>query len=173
MLDYSQSMFDSDSVTAMEDATVAFISQLSADDEAELIKFNEAITVVQPFTTDKKALVAAVDSVFLPAAVTELYRATIKGIDNTATRDPENRKAVVVITDGRNNSFSPNITSDTVIADANAKGIPVFTIGLGVESDWDALEKIASNTGGQFYPSYQMLTHLMNQCKTFFSKSIV
>jgi VWFA-related protein len=156
VLDYSQSMFDSDSVTAMEDATVAFINQLSADDEAELIKFNKEITVVQPFTTDKKALIAAVDSVFLPAAVTELYRATIKGIDNTATRDPENRKAVVVITDGRNNSFSPNVTSDTVIADANAKGIPVFTIGLGAESDWADLEKIASDTGGQFYPSYQI-----------------
>jgi VWFA-related protein len=156
VLDYSQSMFDSNSLTALEDAVVAFISLLSADDEAEIIKFNEAITVVQPFTTDKNALIAAVDSAFPPAAVTELYLATINGIDDVATRDPMNRKAVVVITDGRNNSFSPNITVDTVIADANAKDIPVFTIGLGAESDWDDLEKIASDTGGQFYPSYQI-----------------
>ena len=156
VMDYSQSIFDRGAVTAMEDSVVEFINQLSADDEAEIIKFNRTVSVVQPFTTDKNALIAAVDSVFLPAAVTELYQATIKGIDDAATRNPMNRKAVVVVTDGRNNSFSPNITVDTVIADANAKDIPVFTIGLGAESDWDNLEKIASDTGGQFYPSYQV-----------------
>jgi len=156
VLDYSQSMFDSNSVTELEDAVADFINQFSADIEAELIKFNGTISVIQPFTSNKNALIAAVDSVFPPESVTELYKATIKGIDDIALRPAVNVKAVVVITDGRNNSFFPSITADTVIDEALSKDIPVYIIGLGAAIDWNDLEKIASDTGGHFYPSYQV-----------------
>ena len=157
VMDYSQSMYDRDAVTPMEDAVVELINQLSADDEAEIIKFNKDVTVVQGFTTDKNKLIAAVDKVFLPFERTELYKAITKGIDDTGAiqRPSKNVKAVVVITDGRNNTTDPSITADTVIADALSKDIPVYTVGLGSESDWVDLEKIASDTGGIFYPSYQ------------------
>ena len=157
VMDYSQSMYDRDAVTPMEDAVVELINQLSADDEAEIIKFNNVVTVVQGFTTDKNKLIAAVDKVFPPFERTELYEAIIKGIDDAGAiqRPAKNVKAVVVITDGRNNTTDPSITADTVIADALSKDIPVYTVGLGSESDWIDLEKIASDTGGIFYPSYQ------------------
>jgi VWFA-related protein len=155
VLDYSQSMFDSGSVTAMEDAVVNFINQFTADIESEIIKFNRVISVVQPFTTDKDALIAAVDSVFTPMSKTELYQAIIKGIDDVALRPTTNLKAVVVITDGRNNSVSPSITADTAIDEALSKDIPVYIIGIGAAIDWNDLEKIAADTGGRFYPSYQ------------------
>ena len=157
VMDYSQSMFDRNALTAMEDAVVEFINQLSADDEAEIIKFNDIVSVVQPFTTDKNILIAAVDSAFTPVPITELYKAVIKGIDDAGAvqRPAMNVKAVVVITDGRNNSADPTITVNTVINDALSKDIPVYTVGLGSESDWKNLEKIASDTGGIFYPSFQ------------------
>jgi len=155
VLDYSQSMFDSNSITNLEDAVVDFINQFSADIEAELIKFNGTISVIQPFTSNKNALIAAVDSVFPPESVTELYKAAIKGIDDIALRPVMNVKAVVVITDGRNNSFFSSITADSVIDEALSKDIPVYIIGLGAAIDWNDLEKIASGTGGRFYPSYQ------------------
>ena len=66
-----------------------------------------------------------------------------------------NVKAVVVITDGKNDSYSPNVTADTVIDEALSKDIPVYAIGLGAQSDWDDLEKLTSETGGIFYSSYQ------------------
>lgn len=151
VLDYSQSIFDSGVVTAMENGAVTFINQLAVDDEAEIIKFNEIVSVIQPFTTDKNALIAAVDSVFPSAEVTELYLATIQGIDDAALRTAMNRKAVVVITDGRNFSFSPEVTVDTVIDEANEKDIPVFTIGIGADINVDNLTKLAEETGGLFY----------------------
>ena len=155
VLDYSQSMFDSNSVTAMEDAVVEFINQLSANDEAEIIKFNRKVSVVQPFTSDKNELIAAVYAYFEPIPTTELYLAIIEGIDDVAERPAMNVKAVVVITDGKNDSYSPNVTVDTVIDEALSKDIPVYAIGLGAQSDWDDLEKLASETGGIFYSSYQ------------------
>jgi VWFA-related protein len=156
VLDYSGSMFDSGLVTVMEDAVVDFINNgLSADDEAEVIKFRKIVSVVQPFTTDKSALVAAIDSVFVSEPGTELYKAIINGIDDLTLRPVVNIKAVVVITDGKNNSTSPSITADTVIDEALAEGIPVYAIGLGAAVDWNDLERLASSTGGYFYPSYQ------------------
>ena len=155
VLDYSQSIFNSNSVTEMEDSVVTFINQLSADDEAEIIKFNRTVSVVQPFTSDKNELIAKVYAYFKPIPTTELYLAIIEGIDDAAERPAMNVKAVVVITDGRNDSYSPNVTVDTVIDEALSKNIPVYAIGLGAEADWDDLEKLASATGGIFYPSYQ------------------
>jgi len=166
VLDYSESMFDINAILPMETAVVNFTGQLAADDEAEIIKFNETIEVVQPFTTDKRALEIAIAETDFPSrAVTELYPAIIKGIDDVALRDPMNRKAVVVITDGRNFSFSPNITIDTVIADAEAKDIPVFTIGLGNDLDVVDLEKLSNQSGGLFYRSFteENLEDIYNQ----------
>jgi uncharacterized repeat protein (TIGR01451 family) len=158
VMDYSQSMVDRNYLTPMEDAVVDFIiqlNQLSADNEAEIIKFNSTISVEQSFTTDINALIAAVDKFYAPVAKTELYRATIKGIDDAALRPAINVKAVLLITDGRVATAFPSITADTVIDEALAKDIPVYIIGVGAEVDWNDLEKIASETGGLFYPSYQ------------------
>ena len=155
VMDYSVSMFEAGLVTAMEDAVVEFINQLSAGDEAAIIKFSSDVLVYQPFTTDKNALVAAVYSVFDQPSITELYLATIKGVEETALRPAMNRKAVLLINDGENNSSYPNITVDTAIDEALSEDIPVYTIGLGAEADWNALKKLASETGGVFYPSYQ------------------
>ena len=155
LMDYSVSMFEAGLVTAMEDAVVEFINQLSATDEAAIIKFSSDVLVYQPFTTDKNALVAAVYSVFDQPSTTELYLATIQGVEKTAPRPAMNRKAVVLITDGENNSSSSTITIDTAIGAALSEDIPVYTIGLGAEADLNALEKLASETGGIFYPSYQ------------------
>ena len=155
VMDYSQSMFDSGVVIDMQDAVVEFINQLAANDEAEIIKFNETVSVVSvpQFTSDKDKLTIAIDSAFPPKSVSELYRATIKGIDDVAARPAMNRKAVIVITDGRNNSFFPNITLDTVIADAIAKDVPIFTIGLGAGIDVADLTDLANRSGGIFYQS--------------------
>lgn len=162
VMDYSQSMFDSGVVIDMQDAVVEFINQLAANDEAEIIKFNETVSVVSvpQFTSDKDKLTIAIDSAFPPKSVSELYRATIKGIDDVAARPAMNRKAVIVITDGRNNSFFPNITLDTVIADAIAKDVPIFTIGLGAGIDVADLTDLANRSGGIFYQSIDATSDL-------------
>ena len=161
VLDYSSSIFDSGAITDMENAAITFIDQLSADDRAEIIKFNKTVRVVQSFTNDKAALKAAIQAPFAPEAVTELYEAVLKGVTDTALEPPENRKAVVFMTDGRNNpdlTSPPVYTVDDVLAAANANSIPIFAIILGSNfkpGDIDELTRLAEDSGGIFYQSFE------------------
>ena len=155
VLDYSTSIRDSGANTAMEQAAVEFIDQLSSNDSAEIIKFGTTINVIQPFTNDKALLKQAVLSPFAFQPETEIYQAILQGIADTATQPPDNRKAVVVITDGRQNPDpSPSgVTIDDCIASAQEKDIPIFPIGIGVDIDTTDLGLLASETGGIFYQS--------------------
>jgi len=161
VLDYSQSIVDSGEVTEMQNAAIAFIDELLDSDRAEIIKFNRSVQVVQAFTNDKAALKAAVLAPFAPQAVTELYKALLRGIDDTAAEPPGNRKAEVYFTDGRNNPdltapFVPTV--DDVVDAANADDIPIFGIVLGTDfrpADIAELTYLSDETGGIFYPSFQ------------------
>jgi VWFA-related protein len=161
VLDYSQSIFDSGEITQMQNAAIALIDELLDSDRATIIKFNATVQVVQPFTNDKAALKAAVQAPFAPQAVTELYKAILRGVDDTAAEPAGNRKAVVYFTDGRNN---PDLTApfvpmvDDVVAAANADSIPIFGIVLGTDFRQDDIEELtflSQATGGIFYPSFQ------------------
>jgi VWFA-related protein len=157
-LDYSDSIFDSGIVAEMENATINFINQLSAVDRGEIIKFSDTVTVIQAFTTDKNLLRAAVLQDY-PQGETALYDAIIKAIQDTAAEPPENRKAVLVVTDGENKLDPPTTTTiDDVIASANSNGIPVFPIGIGASIDVDILSRLADETGGIFYQSTDVIT---------------
>ena len=155
VLDYSTSIRDSGANFAMEQAAVEFIDQLSSNDSAEIIKFGTTVNVVQPFTNDKTLLKQAVLAPFAFQPETEIYQAILKGLADTATQPLDNRKAVVVITDGRQNPDpSPSgVTIDDCIDSAQAKDIPIFPIGIGVDIDTTDLGLLASETGGIFYQS--------------------
>lgn len=161
VLDYSTSIIDSGNVTEMEDAAMAFIDQLFAVDRAEIIKFNKTVQVVQDFTNDKVALKAAVQAAFTPESVTESYKAIIQAVEDAELEPPQNRKAVVYFTDGRNNPdrtapFVPTV--DDVLDTANANSTPIFGIVLGTDfrlGDIEELVGLSEDSGGIFYPSFQ------------------
>jgi VWFA-related protein len=155
VLDYSTSIRDSGADTAMEQSAVEFIDQLYSNDSAEIIKFGTTVNVVQGFTNDKTLLKQAVLSPFAFQPETEIYQAILRGLEDTATQTADKRKAVVIITDGRQNPDpSPSgVTIDDCIASAKEKDIPIFTIGLGVDIDTEDLGRLASETGGIFYQS--------------------
>ena len=155
VLDYSTSIFDSGADIAMKDAAIAFINQLSAIDRAAIIKFGLSVQVIQPFTSDKDALRDAVRSPFVPERGTEIYKAILKGLEVTAEEDSGNRKAVAIITDGRQypNPSTSGLTIDDVLFAAEADSIPIFPIGLGSRIDTEVLATLALESGGIFYQS--------------------
>jgi VWFA-related protein len=156
-LDYSGSIFDSGIISEVEDAAIIFINQLSAVDRGEIIKFSKTVQVIAAFTDDKDILRDAVIQPFLPLTNTELYDAIIKGILDTAAEPNENRKGVLVVTDGRNKSAGTTTIGD-VIRVAQNNGIPVFPIGIGAAIDVDDLSLLADETGGIFYQSTDIKT---------------
>ncbi len=121
-----------------------------ADDEAALFWFNQAVTLRVPLTKDKAALIAGVDE--LPSTeMTAAWDAAYAAIAHIASLSevPAQCRAVILLTDGRDNSSSQSLQS--VIAYAITQQVRVFTIGIGEDVNDVALNMLANQTGGQYF----------------------
>jgi len=169
VMDYSGSITDNpENVNDMQDAVAEFIRQLGISDEAEIIKFDSKIEVVQGYTSDKAQLINALYAFWDNGRQTSLYDAVAKAIQDTTGRDNP-RRAVIVITDGEDKPEQLGSSLDDVITSANTADVPIFTIGLGQINDL-ILQQMAADTGGQFYKAsisdnlgnvYRQLTDLL------------
>jgi VWFA-related protein len=173
LMDYSASIrMEPDNVTDMENAAISFVNQLGTNDEAEIVKYATDIEVTQTFTSNTTLLTNAIQSNPNLGPSTALYDAIVQAVTDISTRTRD-RRAIIVITDGMDRDGSGNQLSinsiDDVIAKANARGVPVFTVGLG-DADITILQQIANATGGTFSDSttsdnlakiYQQLADLL------------
>ncbi|MFX0196644.1 MAG: hypothetical protein ACFFCW_11010, partial [Candidatus Hodarchaeota archaeon] len=85
-LDHSGSMVEANAIENIKTAALLFIDLLRADyeDACEIIKFDWWIVVEQEFTTDKEALVAAVEKEWTTDWTgTKLYDAVYKALEDT------------------------------------------------------------------------------------------
>lgn len=150
VMDYSGTMTDQPvAVSDMETGFISLYNGMRTGDIGEVIKFDSEVQVIQPFTADKAALTAAVSAPFDRGRLTHLYDAVFQAIEDTALQTSY-RRAVVVATDGVDEGPSTHTLND-VISNATAKGVPVFTIGIGANVNAAVLGQIASDTGGQFF----------------------
>jgi Ca-activated chloride channel family protein len=173
LLDYSRSITrEPDNVTDMENAAIGFVNELGNNDEAEIIVYGTTVAVSQSFTNNKNLLVDAIQNPPNVGIHTALYDALIEAVDDI-TGSSKERRAIIIITDGRDDDGTGNPQSTSsltdVITDANGFGVPVFTVGLG-NADVGILQQLADDTGGTFSPSttsdnlatiYQQLADLL------------
>ncbi len=155
LMDYSTSITnDPDTQTAMEDAVIRFIDLMQSDDQAEILKFNNGIRTILPFTNDKTALrAAATDMTGVDPGSTYLFDSLYYSIADAG--EQEGRKAVVAVTDGEE-LHEPDLPGDgytiqNVIALAQEKSVPLFLIGMSSAVDEEVLQQMADQTGGYFY----------------------
>jgi VWFA-related protein len=147
-LDYSGSIINGQLRSGMESAAVSFINQLGSQDAAAIIKFSTTVETVKNFSSDKTQLSAAVTTSWGQAGGdTALYDSIYQAISATSLRG--GRVAVIAMTDGVESGSSSKTLAD-VIALAVAKGVPVFTVGLG-SADNTTLQNLATSTGGKYY----------------------
>ena len=187
VIDISGSMEGRPIEEAMRAAN-ALLDQLSTDDRAAIIAFADEVKDLDPtqleagkelgFTTDKNAVRNVVN--FLDTRIgwdTPLYDAIYKGV-KMAESEPIGRRAVVVMTDGRDERDNANrvpvkdagslSTPDDPINEANRHNIPIFSIGLagiGGRIDTKYLARLAERTGGiyQEAPAPEELTPLFEE----------
>jgi Ca-activated chloride channel family protein len=153
VVDTSGSMEKSDKIRGAKDAARAYIDQMRPGDQAGLISFNTEVNVVQPVTTDKAALAAAVDSL-QPVGNTAMFDALVQGVDTL--KDVTGRKAIILLSDGLDNRSASTV--DDVINAIGPAGLSISTIGLGDPKepgnnfglDEPALKSLAERAGG-FY----------------------
>lgn len=160
LMDFSRSITNvEDALQDMQDSAANFIDQLNKDDRAEIIKFADVVDVEQPwqYGTDegKNNLINAIYAPYDNGeGETDLYDAVVKAVDDIVDLASQDRKAVIVISDGRNDEFlSDNPDLVAVINHAQDNGVPIFTIAIGdpLLVDFNVLEDLADLTGGQSY----------------------
>jgi len=168
----------------MKNGFASLFNSLGGNDVGELISFGSVFEITVPFPspsntsnpTNKAALVAGLAVPWTKPANTLLYDSVFKAIDDTALQTAY-RRAVIVATDGVDEGESAGVRLSThvladVIANAVAKKVPVFTIGIGSAVNTSILQDMATQTGGVFYLAgtsqnlatiYQQLSSLLFQ----------
>jgi VWFA-related protein len=152
---------------ATEEAAGTLVKQLGEQDEADIAKFSRHVVfMLDDFSSDKDELLEAIAADPELPGGSGIYDAIEAAIDRLKVRTKD-RKALVVLTDGRDNSTESDLSK--VIAAALGEDIPVFPVGLG-ELNLVDLTQLAADTGGVFYQpeaaenlsaAYQQLANLL------------
>ncbi len=142
-------------IETVKEAAAAFISLLSDGDKLALFTFDNETKLRLDFTGDRKEAIEAVRRITAtPQAFTRLYDTALAAVKKAA-EFPRGRRAVVLLTDGKDEKkgglpYSIHRVRDVIDAAATrAIRVPIYTIGAGPRVDAEALNRISSLTGGQ------------------------
>jgi VWFA-related protein len=128
-------------------AAHALIDRLSPDDLGAVVAFGTDVSVVQPFTGDRRALAAAVDRLQAQGN-TALYDGVVQSAE-LALQAPLSRRAVVLLSDGYDFGAVSGVSSETSIGAADRSGALMLAVGLGPEVDEEYLSTLAAAGRGR------------------------
>jgi len=152
VFDVSASMKDNDNIRKAKNAITRFLQSVNPEDEALLITFNEKANLTQRFT-DQIGTMRSTLAQMKPSGRTAIYDAVYMGLDQIR-RGKNEKKALVLITDGEDNSS--RYTSAELREFAKESNVQVYGIGeqgvLGY--GFVEIQHIVSLTGGRvFFPN--------------------
>ena len=149
VIDTSGSMEGAPMVAARE-AARALIAQLSVNDRVSVVSFADAPLWQVGLTRDHGLALSVLDYLVADGS-TALYDAVaLAGRELSLV--PEERRAVVLLSDGQDFGGVSATPRATTIEDARGSGATFYAVGLGPESDAEYLVELADATGGEFYP---------------------
>jgi Ca-activated chloride channel homolog len=134
-------------------AALALVTLSNPEDEVCLLQFNQEATLVQRFTSDVPLLDAALRALGA-SGETAMRDALLLGVEQLRFRASRDKKVLVVITDGEDNS---SIETQAHLAEAALRS-DVLVYGIGLLSGEEpasaararrALEELTSSTGGR------------------------
>ncbi len=169
VLDHSGSM--KEKADANDQRTKIEALRTAASRFVELMR-RDAMTTLQPFssevddmpsnfTDDKQFMIQRIKEL-QPAGGTSLYDATYAGLETLAAARREGRKAVVVLTDGRDEAPGSRVSAELVIERAKELKYPLYMLGLGQKDEINetVMKRMAQETGGKYF-------HAGNEQKLF------
>jgi len=131
----------------LKSAAMQLVDDLRPTDSVAVYSFADAVTELQPFTSDKEAAKRAILKTHAQG-VTALYDALVRVNRDMAGRP--GKKVIIVFTDGADNSSM--LMAGTAIDRAKARGIPIYTIAEGEALEHPnllaELNNISQSTGG-------------------------
>ena len=138
---------------SVKDAARTFVASLRPSDPLALLEFSDAVVVSHMLSKNRQTSIDVINA--HPATGgTALWDALA---DSIALLDREQgRKAVVVVTDGRDENNAGDKpgsirTLDDVLAKLGDTQTAIYAIGLGKNVDREALQRVADASGGSAY----------------------
>jgi Ca-activated chloride channel family protein len=162
LMDTSASM--EDKLRLAQEAAVGFIKRMKTDDMAQIIDFDNRVSILQQFTSDRAALETAIRQT-VPNGSTSLHNAMyislkeLRKVRATSSGDVR-RQAIVVLSDGEDTSSL--VPFEEVLDLAKRSEVLVYTIGIrgrdfgtrGFPEAEFVLKQFAQETGGRaFFPT--------------------
>lgn len=140
---------------AIQDFVDEFIQNKQREDKLALVKFDHHVEVEAPFTASQQNLHARLQKIGLfgfggLTAMIDGIDAATELLKNETGFD--NRKHVLVFTDGYENASSRDL--DAVMENAIVNGVHVHTAAFGYNIDLPFLQYIAWRTGGMYQHIY-------------------
>ncbi|HET6373750.1 MAG TPA: VWA domain-containing protein [Candidatus Polarisedimenticolia bacterium] len=164
VLDTSASMREQNRIEIVKEAAAGFIEALEPGDNAAAVAFDDLPRLLQPLTTDKKALVDGINTIEARGG-TALYDALVTAVE--LLKGLEGRKAIILLSDGRDESvdgMGPGSfsTYEKALDAALRSETAIYAIGTGGDFDdaydfdrrrtiKEILETLAARSGGRSY----------------------
>ncbi len=145
-----------------KDAITLALDHFAAGDDVGLAAFSSGgdgvmipglVSPVQDIGDSREEFLAALDGLEA-VAYTPLYEAVDTfSRDQSQAYDPSRINAIVLLSDGTNNTAVPTTTEDEMLAtlDEVSHTLLVFTLAYGADADVEALQAISGATGAHYY----------------------
>lgn len=124
---------------------------LRENEEVAVSRFSTSISnnfqILSPFTTDTSMIIPLIEElIYGESGGTPLYYSMDHMLDTIDQYAANENRALIAFTDGADTYGRASIPS--IIEEADSLNIPVYTIGLGTNTDLSELAQIAYQTGG-------------------------
>jgi VWFA-related protein len=146
---------EADNVSKMEALHAAasrFIELMRPSAQTSLLPFSTEVSLPRPFGKNKDSLKQDVLAL-RPEGGTLLYDAIYTGLETLEAARPAGKRAVVVLTDGMDESPGSRHAEEDVIARARELKVPLHLLGLGRkrEINEEAMKRMAAAVPGGSY----------------------
>lgn len=154
VMDHSGSMGEQRAM-AIQDAAEKLIAKKEPEDALALIKYDDAVKVESGLTRDSRLLKSNLIKAGLLGfgGGTAIVDATAKGVEVLSLAKQYERRAVLVFTDGLENSSVLN--KDSLLQAARREGVMVCVVGFGENIDEVFLQGMSGATGGMYKRIYR------------------
>jgi Ca-activated chloride channel homolog len=136
---------------AMADAARKFIDALPAQDKIALVAFTRSYRALSDFTTDKEGLKKVVEQIKGFDGGTAFYDSMWRALDQL-DQIPDARKAVVVLTDGEDESLigdkATAHTFDELLDRASEEDVTIYPIYFSGQRHYDKVGLLFGGGGG-------------------------
>ncbi len=148
VLDTSGSLHAADLARARM-LTAELLDALPPGSEIAVFGFDDQPRLLLPRTADGEAVRKALEKLTISGRYTALYDA-LYDASGYLSEAPQARKAIVLITDGRDENSALEL--DDALKVAREAGFPVLAVGAGRVEE-HVLRRIAKLTAGEYYPA--------------------